>query len=550
MVRYSMRFKLPNLTVSHSRIDNPNSMVWNLTALAYDEGTNVFIQNESHLERLRCLWIKHSQIEIIQSIKEHAEGCIEVGISPRTVANSIRNIRTMFTYLDNKGCQFDCLENIRHALFEYSEHLLLRANLKQIKHRSAYQSFLSISRFLNVAFEELDFFIEQTRLKSYKPRPTVLGRSAEKLLLSNASQLAKFCFKITQFVQPDTLTSGQLPIVLDVNSQQVYLTASRQRPIKVVSDFTTTQALVAFNYRVTSEVFIFLAMTMQNQSPTYNLKRTKFDYKPLGDKYEVREYKSRRGGEVLFKIPKQYKPSFESYLSFIDEVAPESYWLFPFLKKGEGFRKRNEVNTNRFKELCLRYGVPWVPPSTFRKVGLNILLRLATDSQTAADFGNHSLATFRGSYEFPSQQRTMIEVGRFWDENDPLTLGQPTVSLFNSPCYGKPESIEDATNKLPKPDCITPTGCIGCKHYRDEDSFDYVWNLHSFKYLKIIESSSHRTKEEKPSNIAIDWVNLKINWFNNDENLERKEWVVESQTRIEEGDYHPMWALKIEKYEG
>jgi len=70
------------------------------------------------------------------------------------------------------------------------------------------------------------------------------------------------------------------------------------------------------------------------------------------------------------------------------------------------------------------------------------------------------------------------------------------------------------------------------------------------KYLKIIESSSHRTKEEKPSNIVIDWINLKINWFNNDENPERKEWVAEAQMRIEEGDYHPIWARRIEKYEG
>ncbi|QLE07760.1 hypothetical protein HYD28_01530 [Pseudoalteromonas shioyasakiensis] len=544
-----MRHKLPNLTVSHPRIDNPNSMVWDLTALVYEGGTNVFIQNKSHLERLRYLWIKHNQIEIVQSIKEHAEGCIEVGFSPRTVATSIRNIKSMFTYLDKEGCKFDCLENMRHALFEYSEHLLSKANLKQIKHRSAYQSFLSISRFLNAAFEDLAFFMEQTRLKSYRPRLTVLGRSAEKLLLSNASQLAKFCFEITQSVQAVTLSSGQLPIVLDINSQKINLTASRRHAIKVDSDFTKTQALVAFNYRVASEVFIFLGMTMQNQSPTYSLKRTKFDYKPLGDSYEVREYKSRRGGEVLFKIPKQYKPSFESYLSFIDEVAPESCWVFPFFKKSEGFRKRNEINTNRFKELCIRYGVPWVPPSTFRKVGLNILLRFASDSQTAADFGNHSLATFRGNYEFPSQQRAMIEVGRFWDENDPLALEQPTVSLFNSPCNGKPELIEGATNRLPHPDCVTPTGCIGCKHYRDDDSFDYVWNLHSFKYLKIIESSSYRTKEGKPSNIVIDWVNLKINWFNN-ESLERKEWVVESQMRVEEGDYHPIWARKIEKYEG
>lgn len=545
-----MKIELPDLTVRHSKIHNPNSSIWILTPLVYDGGTRIRNPKGAAEKEFLKLKIKEHQISLVMKIKEHAEGQLKSGSAVKTVMSKLGNIKKLFHYLDENKISFDSVENIRSTLFEYSEYQFTRAIHKEIKHFSAYSKIASISSFLNEIFEDLQFSVNKTRLRVKQSSRRVMSRDAEKLLLSDARDLAQFCFSFIQNFEPTSIVSGVLPIKIKINDKSINLTPARKRAAKVDSDFTRTEAHLAFNLRVSAEVMIFLGMTIQNQAETHSLKRVAFDFKPLGEHYEIREYKARRGGEVLFKVPKQYLQHFNAYLSFMDTYAPDSEFLFPYLEKYVGYRKRTDHETNKFKRFLLRYGVPWVKPSAFRKVGENILLRLSSSEETASDYANHAVATFRQSYEFPSLQRNMTEVCKFWDENDPLTHGKPQISLFDSPCSGIPEIIDSVASDLPEPDCLTPTGCIGCKHYRDEDSFDYIWGLYSFRFLKIIESSSHRTDENKPANVAIDWVNMKLNWFVNSVESKHQEWVTEAELRIEESDYHPSWARKIEKYEG
>jgi hypothetical protein len=546
-----MMNNLPDLTIKHRKIDNPESTRWNLTPLIYEGGTKINVHRKTYWDEVAQLPLKSKAlIDMVEQCKTHAEGLLDTGASVQTILCTLDILKPFFGYADAKGKRVDTVDNICQTLFAYSEHQFTRATLKEIKHTTAYGSANQCADFLKGAFENLQFDIKQTRLKQEKKSPRAMNRSAEKLKLSVAATLANFCYELTLNFKPSSLTSGSIPILVSIDSQQVHLTGRTKQPIEVDIDFTQTYASHAFNHRVMAEVMIFLALTMANQAPTYLLRRAKFDYKPLGEKYEVREFKARRGGEVSFVIPKQYKPYFEHYLAFLDEYAPDSEWLFPFLMKHKGFRKRTANDNENFTNLCLRYQVPWTCPSSFRGITENLLMRMSSSEKTAADYAGHAIATFRQSYEFPSQQRAMIQIATFWDENDPLTHGKPTVSLFNSPCTGVPTAVDDATNKLPKPDCINPTGCIGCVHFRDDDSFDYVWNLHSFRYLEIIASSSHRTKETKASNIGIDWANLKINWFKTSKDTKRKGWVEEAQMRIEEGDYHPSWSRKIQMWEG
>ncbi len=548
-----MMSKLPDLTVNHRKIDNPASATWNLTPCIYIGGTEINTQRAGFLDELSQLPLKtEAFIGIVEQCKAHAGGLLDSGASQHSICSQIKFIKYFIGYADKQRKQLDSVKSIHQTLFTFAEYLFTRATLKQIKPDTAYGTTLSCASFLNGALEELQFSINQTRLRRKQKSRRAMGRNAEKVRLSDSVELANFCYELTQSFEPASLTSGYLPILVTLNKQEVNLTSAggRKSSELLSKDFTQTSAYQAFNTRIVAEVMIVLAMTIQNQAPTYLLKRVKFDYKPLGEKYEIREFKARRGGEVLFTIPKPYRPYFERYLVFLDNYAPDSEWLFPHLMKGKGFRKRTASDTNKLERLCARYNVPWVSPSRFRSLGENLLMRMSSDAKTASDYAGHAVATFRESYEFPSLQRAMIQIGRFWDENDPLTQGKPTVSLFNSSCNGTPKPVEDATNKLPKPDCINATGCIGCVNFRDDDSFDYVWNLHSFRYLEIIASSSHRTKETKSANIAIDWVNLKINWFNTSKNPERREWVEEAQMRIEEGEYHPHWSRKIHKFEG
>lgn len=496
------------------------------------------------------------RIPILLAVKDHAIGLLEMGSSEATVNGYLNSLIPFFKFVDSEDIPLATSSDILQALYEFAEYQFTRSALKKINKTTAYYKVFSVSNLLNGALEDLNFDISTTRLKVDKRPRSAISRQAQKVMLSDASKLARFCYDIAIHFKPLSLTSGELPILVKIsneltNEAAVNLTANQKHSITIEgTDFVNSAAAHAFNHRVSVELMIFLSVTIQNIAPSRNLRRKKFDYKPLGEHYEIREYKHRRGGEVEFKIPKPYKQHFENYLAFISEYASDSEWLFPFLAKGKGFRKRKNSDMNCLNALCSKHGIPWTAARDFRAIGENIFMWLSIDENTASEYAGHAVQTFRDRYEFPSLQRTMIEVGRFWDENDPLTHGKPRVSLFNTPCNGVPIPIDDATDKLPKPDCITPTGCIGCKHYRDEDSFDYIWNLHSFKYLKVIESSSHRADELKPSNIVIDWINLKIEWFKNSDNPKHQEWVGEAEIRIEEGDYHHSWSRKIEKYEG
>jgi hypothetical protein len=545
-------YNLPNLVVRHKNIEENDQSVWDLTPFIYIGGAKVIRTGRWH-SKVQMLHLASERVKTIQTLKKHAIDLISSGYSFVSVKTYLNSLQAFIAFVDEKKLSLETTESIDQSLYDYAEYKFSLCNNKKIKMHSAYRQVGSLKVLFTGAFERVNFNIEFTGLERSLPSQRVLSRKTENVMIGDATKLSRLCFDIINNFDPKSLLSGSLPIKVkvrdEVSKELVNLTPHKKNSITINKNFENTHAAQAFNNRVSAESMIFLAMTSQNVATTYNLRIEKFGFKPIGEKYEVREFKHRRGGEVLFKIPKPYRPYFEQYLKFINEYAPNSKWLFPYLKKGSGFEKRNDRSIKSFKDICIKHKIPWTPPKYFRTINLNILMRLCSDEKTTADYANHSIATFRERYEFPSLQRAMIEVGRFWNKNDPLTHGMPKISLFNTPCNGVPKGMHGSTNKLPKPDCITPTGCIGCDHYRDEDSIDYVWNLYSFKYLKIIESNSHRSDEEKPSNIVIDWANYKINWFKKSEKSKHREWDREAGMRIDEGCYHPIWSRKIEKYE-
>ncbi len=545
-------YKLPGLIVKHPNIIENNLQVWNLTPFVYFGGAKITRVGD-WIFKVERLPIVLERIETIQALKKYALDLLNFGSSVESVKVYLNNLKAFIIFIDEKKLSLATAESIDKSLYDYAEYKFNVVNNKKIKMHSAYSQVVSLQAIFTGAYEEVSFEVRFTRLKKSARSTRASSRQAEKVMLNDAAKLSRFCFDIVNNFDPESLLGGNLPIKVkvgdDLSKNPVNLTPYKKNSISTNKDFINTHAAQAFNNRVCAESIIFLAMTTQNVGATHNLRLEKFSFKPIGEKYEAREFKHRKGGEVIFKIPKPYRTHFELYLDFIREYAPESTWLFPFLEKGNGYIKRKNSSFETFRNLCNNHKIPWIPPSYFRKISENIIMRFSSDEQITADHANHAIATFRECYEFPSLQRAMIEVGRFWSKNDPLTHGAPKVSLFNTPCSGTPKTIDGSTNKLPKPDCITPTGCIGCYHYRDEDSLDYVWSLYSFKYLKIIESNSHHSDEEKPSNIVIDWVNYKINWFKKSEKLKHREWNREAEMRIDEGNYHSIWSRKIEKYE-
>lgn len=547
---------LPNLTVMHRRIESPQSSSWDLTPLAFNGGANVSKGNKNYLVKVYRLPVVEHRVKWLVIAKEHLEGCLDIGeMASASAKNYIEKLSAFISFCDEKCISIETDSDIQDAFYTFAECQFTREQQKKVnfKQGSGYQACFPMSKLLSAITELNSIDIKSTRLKQKRNSRRAISREADKTNLEDAAKFAKFAYDICNNFEPESLNSKKLPILIKVRKEltitEINLTPVIKDDTVVSGEYTETAARYAFNHRVAFECLMFLAMTMQNPAPTFNLRMQDFDFKPMGENYEVRAFKNRRGGEVLFKIPKPYRTSFEAYLTFIREHADGAGHLFPMLTHEGAYRKRRDCDWASVKTLTIDYSIPFIAPRTFRKIGLNILLRLSSDEQATADHGNHGLETFRESYEFPSQQRAAVELTRFWDANDPLEHGEPKLSLFSTGCTGEPVPFDDATDKLAKPDCLTPSGCMGCKNYRDEDSLVYVWNLFSFRYLKVIESSSYLDDEQKPSNIAIDWVNLKINWFNSSDNSAHKEWLEEAKMRIDEGEYHPSWERKIQKYE-
>jgi hypothetical protein len=547
---------LPNLTVMHRRIENSESPTWDLTPMAFNGGTKISKRNKNYLDMVYKFPVVEHRVKWLVEAKEYLEGRLDIGeLASASASTLIERLAALISFCDEKTISIETGSDISNAFYKYSEYQFSREQQKKIKFKqgSGYKICYPVSKLLSAITELGSIDIKSTRLKQKKNSRRAISREADKMNLEDAANFAKFAYDICNNFDPKSLHSNKLPILVKVRKEltaaEINLTPTIKSDTVVSGDYIETTARYAFNHRVAFECLIFLAMTMQNAAPTFNLRMQDFDFKPMGKNYEVRAFKNRRGGEVLFKIPKPYRKSFEAYLTFMREYAYGVEHLFPMLTHEGAYRKRRNADWGTSKALANTYSIHTIAPNKFRKIGLNILLRLSSDEQAAADLGNHGLKMFRESYEFPSQQRAAVELTRFWDANDPLEHGEPKLSLFSTGCSGEPVPFDDATDKLAKPDCLTPSGCMGCKNYRDEDSLIYVWNLFSFRYLKVIESSSYLDNSQKPSNIAIDWVNLKIKWFNSSEISTHKEWIEEAQMRIDEGEYHPSWERKIQKYE-
>ena len=82
-----------------------------------------------------------------------------------------------------------------------------------------------------------------------------------------------------------------------------------------------------------AELLVFVAQTGMNVAQAHNLRCTQYSYKSMVDGYEVRNYKERRKGEVLFEIFAEYKVIFNAYLEWRKEVfGATTDRLFPFVR--------------------------------------------------------------------------------------------------------------------------------------------------------------------------------------------------------------------------
>lgn len=175
------------------------------------------------------------------------------------------------------------------------------------------------------------------------------------------------------------------------------------------------------------------------------------------------------------------------------------------------------------------------------------MLRRSQDPDLTASEKQHTTETLLRFYEKPSLQRAMVQVQVFWAQYDPALAAAGPGS-----CTGKaPEPVPEIPNTATQPDCRTPSGCLFCAQQRDIDSFDHVWSLASFRLLKSFELSvqvpfkSNKEPPQHPAEAVMNRITEKLN-FIKASSPERSKWVTEALIRLEEGQYHPLWAGLIE----
>lgn len=196
----------------------------------------------------------------------------------------------------------------------------------------------------------------------------------------------------------------------------------------------------------------------------------------------------------------------------------------------------------------MKLGLQYISPQKLRKTRVNWLLRRSRDADLTAEIDQHTKETLLNIYEEPSLQVAMTEVTVFWQSHDP-TIAPPAPGA----CVGSsPIRLANMPASATPPDCLTPAGCLWCKHQRDIDSFEHVWSLCSYRYLKTQEFAAFRPPmpsrkgvPQHPTEHAIERITEKLHFFKQSSKV-REQWVEESLARIEEGHYHSDWVGLIE----
>lgn len=547
--------EVPDLRIRHSNIPENAPLASNLNQYISIDGNQ--LRDEGRLN-------------LLTSVKDQFEASLTKGCSYETVRSDLYHFKSFMEFIDcnAQSCNLDDLETL---YLSYSEILFQSVTRKKIKPSNAYNK---AKRLSNLFGSILDIpasvsLLKRSRISAPKSAKKAIGKSAEKQNLADTFKLGEFLVDIVMGLTKDAIlgefplqlkTRGKTKLAFDLGNAKEWLYtnaknwSSYQKNIaqihlekrQAISSLENTNRHRFVNMRIQAELMLFIAQTGMNLTQARKLEFSRFKYKLEGESWSVRGYKSRRGGEYLFKIYKSYRPFLERYKTFVSHFFPHSKWLFPFYQSDGSIADTPIAGTfYTLKPLLKDNDIPWIPPQQLRNTRVNWLLRRSGDADLTAEMAQHTKKVLRDQYELPSQQRAMVEITQFWNKHDPIKRGELKASVISSECNGNPEPVEDKPDSIVEPNCVNPSGCLWCKHMRDRDSEDYVWSLASMRYLKSIEAKGVLTHSAVPADLVIDRLTAKLEWYRGSSEV-RNKWVEEAEERIDEGYFHPNWSNLIE----
>lgn len=534
-------------------------------------GTNVRIVDERIEAGLLGLPIE-GRIELVRQIHEVFANFLGRGGRRGTAATFIEKLKFFFEWADKTGAVLN-MESVASCYLDWTDSLLQRVRTGNgLSEHSAYSYGSVVGWLLDRLLGRSKPIVKTTRLRPSKPGARAVSAKADKQNLEETFAFGHFLLDISDGLSPDAIW-GPLPVRIPLRNgtvleewsglkapqtrkvlNQKFLRQAKlaaKKSVKRRADYEADRTLRTryplVNLRITAEMFMLMGQPAVNLAQVHLLRMDQWKFKPSTHGYELRTYKHRRWGEVVFEIYSHYRKEFERYLEWRAAIFPDDPdgLLFPLITQG----RRNE-RTPRFDMLqlrCERAGIKYLPPSGLRNTNANWMLRRTNDPDLTAAEKQHATKTLIGVYEKPSQQRAMVQIKVFWAKHDPAQAAAGPGS-----CFGKaPEPILDIPATATKPDCATPAGCLFCVHQRDIDSLDHIWSLASYRLLKSYELAALRHPESKrdlpkhPAELVIERLTAKLAFIRTS-SIKREGWVMEARLRVEEGRYHPDWAGMID----
>ncbi|WP_439892844.1 site-specific integrase (plasmid) [Ralstonia sp. 25C] len=555
---------IPNLEISGMPLGKHETQ-WDLVKWLYVGGAGTRLNRVYESIKSGMLGeVISERIILITSIRDCINLKIESGSAFASVRSYLQRMNIFIKWVDDCGHLLS-MDTAIDLYTRWTDALLHRLRVERSIMGSTAKSLGSgVGQILDSIFEESFRLFDQTRLVSaVDTRKKGCGLKTDKQNLEITFHFGHLLQDICDGLTIDVLW-GQLPARISLRDGRELHRYSGLMPLEDWRDKQHSKRAVfeeegtlrtrssLANLRTSAELLMFIGQTGMNLAQAHRLELRHFCYASDVDGYKVKDYKKRRGGEVLFEIYREYRGHFERYLEWRRSVFPDEVRLFPLAR-----RKAHEDRVPSFwsiKKACAEVGIKWVSPRTLRNTRVNWLLRRSGDADLTAEMAQHSKQTLFRNYEDPSQQVAIAEITRFWSKADPhLTTNTPHASIVAGACNGKPEVVSFKPQSAPSPDCLHPSGCLWCAHHRDIDSFDYIWALTSFRHLKTVEVARYcpptGEKSEHPADHAIKRISKKLAWFR-DSNAVRNDWVAESMARLDEGSYHPDWALLINEVEG
>lgn len=572
-------FAIPDLAfpmVNYGKLETP----WDLRVLLYKGGAKGHpkkVFNQMAAGELGRPLVE--RLELVKRIHEAMTARLVGGGKRSSAFTTLHRLRDFFTWAD----EFDqamSLETVEDSYRHWCDFLVNRVRLKAIGKETAYGAGNIVSSILDEALERSQPLILTTRLRRQKRGLRAVGVAADKQNLADTFAFGHLCLDIIESLSLEAIF-GPLPVRIRLRDgrrleqwsglresasvaalqpgykDKTSIRKILQRRAECEADRTPQTRFPLVNLRILAELMVFIAQTGMNLSQAHNLLRTQFSYKSTIDGYEVRDYKDRRKGEVLFEIYSEYKVLFNAYLAWRDAVfGTTSDRLFPFVRR-QGALASSPPHYSQFrKEICAPLGIPFVAPKMLRSTRVNWLLRQSRNPDLTAEMDQHTKQTLLTVYEKPSLQVAQVEIAQFWQVNDPrLATNNPMPCPALGVCDGVPEPMPGLPPEAPKADCTHPAGCLFCEHHRDIDSEDYVWSMASMRFLNTVILQSFRPPAKGKADAAahveltLEVLTAKLKWFN-ESNATRKAWVIEAIEKVAEGDFHIHWRFLIESAEG